>query len=109
MPYGELGEDPAEVRVPGVAVDDVRVDRLGQPRDVPRERPDDRAERLGDGGEIDRREHATHPEPVAREPFSLLAERPDIDLDELREFADQVLDVDAGSAVDVRRVLVRQH
>ena len=38
-------------------------------------------------------------------PVAGLAEAVDVDVDQLAELADEVLDVDPGAAVDVRRVL----
>ena len=44
----------------------------------------------------------------ARGAFVLRPEGPDVDVDQAGQLADEVLDVDARTAVDVRRVLVGQ-
>ena len=103
---GELGEDPAEVGVPRVAVDDVGRDGLGNEPDRTTERSEHGPQLLrGSRQVMGDREAADLQRALAR---VLRAEGPDVDVDELRQLACQVLDVDARAAVDVRRVLVGQ-
>ena len=103
---GELGHDAAEVRVPGVAVDDVSVDRVGHEGEIAVEGAEEGAQRLGRGIQPESGRIAPY---LQRRPgLILLAERPDVDVDEPGQLTYQVLDVNAGAAVDVRRVLVGQ-
>ena len=101
-----LGEDAGEVRVPGVHVDDVRVDRVGDHRHVPRQRSEQRPQPLVGCLKGMRCWIAADPPAIG-----LLGERPegaDVELDELAQVARQLADVDPGTTVDLRRELVRQ-
>ncbi len=95
----QLGEDAAEVGVPGVEVDEVGVDGAGVEVEAALDGtegglkvfwggPGGGVEGDAGGGEVRLME-------------VLVTEAADFDVDEFREFAGEVVDVDAGAAVDV--------
>jgi hypothetical protein len=95
----QLGEVPGEVRVPRVGVDDrAAADRRGH---------------LQVGGEDPQRRIGTGQARVVlgvrRRTGARLAEAVHVDVDELGQLTRQQLDVDAGTAVHVGRVLPREH
>ena len=106
-PWTQLGQVAAEVRVPGVAVDEVRALDAGGHRQVDRERLQRRRVRLAPRRA---RPRAGTRRPAARRPAGRAVGAPAVDghLDEPRELAREVLDVDAGAAVDLGRVLARE-
>ena len=105
-PVDELREVAAEVRVPGVAVDELGARRPGGHREIDRERLERRGVRLRPGERL--------PGPVrddgraAGDGRAVLAPAVHRHLGTAGELAGEVLDVDAGAAVDVGRVLARE-
>jgi hypothetical protein len=94
------GEMPGEVRVPGVAVDDVGLLDRGDDLEVGAEG----LQRAVRGGEFGGSTVGGRARLVAR-----LAERPDTHLDALTKGRDQLGDVHSRTAVDLGRILLRDH
>ena len=103
---GQPCKHPGEVRVPGVTVHDVGVDRVGHKADVTAQRrPQALQLRLGSTDVMRRLVGAHAPASLVR---GLPGEAAHLDVDELAQLAGQVVDVDAGASVHMRRKFVRQ-
>ena len=103
---GLLREDAGEVRVPRVRMDDVGPHRVGQHADVAREGFDHRAQ-----PRVDLRGVVSGAVPADAPVIAVLGvapEAPHVDIDERTKVASQLVDVDPGPAVDLRRELVRE-
>ena len=91
--------------VPGVAVDHVGVDGVGDPVDRPLEHLHRRTElRRGRRGQFFRHAVALHAQPPLAD--VLVAEAADLDIDQACQFARQVLNMNTGATVDIRRILI---
>ena len=102
----ELGQDTAEMRVPGVAMDDVRVYSRRVEVRTTTDRSEYRIQILGRAKRCRRRTRILLPSNVA-------VLRPDpqtayFDVHYLRQFTAQVIDVDSCAPINVWGVLVRQ-
>src|SRR5687767_12206585 len=103
-PPGKSGQDSGEVRVPGMAMNQVSLAGLGNERQVPAEGGQHWTELSRRVGQLVRWREAPNPKPTTLD--VLVAKRPDLDLDQPRKLPGQMLDVHAGAAVDVGRVLI---
>ena len=98
------GQDPGKVRVPGVAVHDVGADGVGHEANVAAERRPQALElRVRPLGRVRRLVGANAPAVLFGRRSG---EAANLDLDERAQLTGQVIDVDPGAAVHVRRELV---
>ncbi len=96
----QLGEDPGQVHVPRMAVHHLCIDRVDQHPEVAIEGRKQGAELIGCRAEVACRLVAAHPPPVSS--LVVCAEGPHVELDQAPELAAQVVDMDAGAAIDRR-------
>ena len=103
---GEAREQSGEVRVPGVRVDDVGLDRIGDHREIARERGEHRPQALvGLRQVVGGRIALDAPTGLGIGPC---AERTNVELDQRSKVSRELVDVDAGAAVDRGWELVGQ-
>ena len=99
-------ENPAEVAVPSVAMDEIGIDiRRVKIRAAP-DRAKDGTQRLG-AGELGGVEIESPYGKISVLQF-LISETPHLDRHRLRELARQIIDVHARAAIDVWRIFVRE-
>ena len=103
---GEAREQPREVRVPGVGVDDVGLDRIGDHGEIARERGEHRPQALiGLRQVVGGRIAGDAPPRLGIGPCT---ERAYVEVDQRAEVSRELVDVDAGAAVDCGWELVGQ-
>src|SRR5207253_1563441 len=99
-----LRENTAEVRIPGVTMNKIGVDVCGVEIETALNGAEDRLQGFGTG-ELARIELVSpHLQPPVRE--ILIAKATNIDIDGFRQLAREIINVDSGAAVNVRRVFV---
>ena len=99
------GQNPAEMCVPGMAMNQTRVDVRRVEVDATPYRSKRGLQRLRTGKAAGIEFVAGDFEPAVLE--VLVAETADFDVDCFRELASEIIDVHSGPAVNVRRVFVR--
>ena len=99
-----LRENSPEVRIPGVTVNEIRVDVRGVEIETALHRAEDRLQRFRTGKLARVEVVSPHLQPIFLK--ILVAEAAHIDIDCLRELACEITNVHSGATVNVRRVFV---
>src|SRR5438128_10197340 len=102
----ELRQDPAEMAVPSVTMDEIGVDVRGIEIDVTLQRAENRLQRLWTSKFTRIKLISLDLESAFFE--ILIAEATNIDIDGFRQLAREIANVHTGTAVNVRRIFVGQ-